>query len=458
MPTNQGSEGREAPRRRVAPAAPARATLAGLALPVDLPRSLVRLKLTTSTAGLRFVSAAQVAALLNQPVGVVQEWLETGQVSLSNRGQAVAYVPGQGRSASGPSEPGFFFFAEAHRNNYTAENTYFLGAGSNPLVPVEGERSVPSAPVSHEPCGAGFPPALWSVDVTQPTPPSISTAVWDQEVDQIAIPSLVNDPEQDFWMWQGMNTASSLSRRWLVNFELDHPARTPERDAVLEVRLFGGSDLPHRVRVNLNGIELGTGEWVGRRSATFAFGFASTVLKDFAAGEGRNTLAVVAELASAVPAGVTADQVYGDGFRVRYPRHCVARVGVFEGDAAGGEFMTVTGFRGSAPPAVLVFEVTDPRRIRFVDGVRVERDLRQDAPRTPGRRAFAPPTPRRPATWRCRRRLSPVWASLPGRCGWSRHRPCLIRPRGPATWSSRRTRSPTRRRRGRLTGITPRAS
>ena len=361
-PTDQGSEEREAPHRRVAPAAPARAFLAGPSVPVDLPRSLARVKLRTSGAGLRFVSAAEVAGALNQPVAVVQEWLEAGQVSLSNRGQAVAYVPGHGPSASGGSEPGFFFYAEAHRNNYTADNAYFLGAGSNPLVPDKAQNSLPST------------------GMTQPAPPSISTAVWEQEVDQIAIPSLVNDPEQDFWMWQGMNSASSLSRRWLVNFELDHLARAPERDAVLEVRLFGGSDLPHRVRVSLNGVEIGVGEWTGRRTATFAFQVASTALEDFAAGEGRNTLAVVAELSPAVPAGVTADQVYSDGFRVRYPRHCYARAGMFEGEAEGEGVMTVTGFRGSTPPAVHVFEVTDPRRIRPVDDVRVERDLRTDVP------------------------------------------------------------------------------
>ena len=361
-PTDQGSEGREAPRRHVAPAAPARATLASPFLPVDLPRSLARVKLTTSGAGLRFVGAAEVAAVLNQPAGVVQEWLETGQVSLSNRGQAVAYVPGHGPSAPDRGEPGFIFYAEAHRNNYTADNVYFLGAGSNPRVPAEAQDALPP------------------MDVTQPAPPSFSTAVWDQEVDQIAIPSLVSDPEQDFWMWQGMNSASSLSRRWLVNFELDHLARAPERDAVLEVRLFGGSDLPHRVRVSLNGTEVGTGEWTGRTTATFAFRFISTALKDFAAGEARNTLAVVAELSPAAPTGVTADQVYSDGFRVRYPRHCYARAGIFEGGAQGQNSMTVTGFRGSARPAVHVFDVTDPRRIRPVEGVRVERDLRTDAP------------------------------------------------------------------------------
>jgi hypothetical protein len=368
-PTDQGSEGREAPRRIVASAARPRVTLAGPSLPVDLPRSLARVKLTTSAAGLRFVSAAQVATVLSQPVGRVQEWLETGQVSLSNREHAVTYVPGHAARVPGQSEPGFFFYAEGHRNNYTAENAYFLGAGSNPLVPAADAESVLEA--------AG---SLQSTDATPFLRPSVSTAVWDQEVDQIAIPSLVSDPEQDFWMWQGMNSASSLSRRWLVNFELDHVARAPEREATLEVRLFGGSDLPHRVRVSLNGTEVGSGEWTGRTAATFALRFASTALKDYATGEGRNALAVTAELSPAVPVGVTADQVYSDGFRVRYPRHCYARAGVFEGETEGQEFMTVTGFRSPVPPDLHVFEITDVRRIRAVDEVRVARDLRTDAP------------------------------------------------------------------------------
>ena len=136
------------------------------------------IKITTTNSGMQKVTAAALASLLGQAPFGLQASISAGQVRLSNQGQPVSYLP----SADGR---GLSFYAEPLKNNYAAQNVYWLTAGAAaPVGSVDGQA-----------------PRIGTVAGGSGATASYQAAL-HLEQDLLAVPTLVQDPNQDYWMWQ----------------------------------------------------------------------------------------------------------------------------------------------------------------------------------------------------------------------------------------------------------------
>lgn len=316
-----------------------RAVPAGAVQPVDwvdLRASDVAVKLTTRGRGPRFVSAARLAALIGQPVAAVQGWIDHGELSMSNQGRSVTFIPG---GAAGLT--GLWFFAEEWVNNYTEENVYWIRGGTNRFATEDGQN----------------PPA--AVPGTYP-------ATDRREVDRIPLLSLARDAEADFWMWAGILVNQGRpSGSFATRLTLDHVARGPGQSGTLELGLYGGSATPHQVRVSLNDTPLGEHHWAGTVPSVARLEVDPDTLRDAGRGEGSNTLLIE----SVLPPGEAVSQVYVDGFRLTWNRSYFATGDAVELCASGNPVVTVPGFSG---PAVLALAIDNPRHPRLVTNLTVE--------------------------------------------------------------------------------------
>jgi hypothetical protein len=135
-------------------------------------------KIVTTNGGMQKVSAASLASLLDQAQGSIQAAIAASSFLLSNQGEPVGYlleVDGSGLS----------FYAEPLKDNYSAQNVYCLTTGA----------AVPVGSVDGQAPRVGLGRGGLSATASCP-------AVLDREQDLLAVPTLVQDPDQDYWMWQ----------------------------------------------------------------------------------------------------------------------------------------------------------------------------------------------------------------------------------------------------------------
>jgi hypothetical protein len=287
-------------------------------------------KITTTNSGIQYVTAASLASLLGQAPGSVTAAIAAGQFRLSNLGAPVGYLPNADGSA-------LSFYAEPLKNNYTAQNVYWLTtAAAVPLGSVDGQ-----APK------AGLPPGNSGATASY-------QAVLDLEQDLLAVPTLVQDPNQDYWMWQRLVAGLGMFDTAGFSFALDHLSSGGSAVAQLTVRLMGGSEATHTVQATLNGTVVGQDTWSGRVAHNTVLELSSALLV-----EGTNRLSLKA---LSDGSGVTS-QWYLNGFGLSYPRQYFANGGALEFAANSNAVITVDGF---ASPAIAVLEITDPKQPAMV--------------------------------------------------------------------------------------------
>ncbi len=290
-----------------------------------------RVKLTTQSAGLCGVSAAALGALLGQSEAAVREWIGQGNWGLLNQGRRVGGVV----SADGGT---IYFYAQAHRDNYSWENVYWLGNWTNPpVVSADGQGPKPDmtgnyqATVRQEREAASVP---WS----------LQTAVLDLT------------PEEEAWMWKKFYGILGTWYEFPVVLEQVVTSGMPA--GRLTLRVHGGTPGPHVTGVTLNDQAVGQVEWAG------ATGQVLTV--DVPAGllvEGTNWL----KLAAGRLPGVTS-QWYLNNFELNYQRQYQTRSGALEFGADNNEVVSVSGF---TQPGVTVLDVTVPTQPGVVTNVTV---------------------------------------------------------------------------------------
>jgi hypothetical protein len=283
-------------------------------------------KIVTTNSGVQCVTAASLASLLGQAPASVQAAIAAGSFRLSNQGEPVGYVPNADGSA-------LSFYAEPLKNNFTAQNVYSLTiAAAVPLGSVDGQ-----APKVGPLSGGSVAAAAYQAGL-------------DLEQDLLAVPTLVQDPNQDYWMWQRLVAGIGMFDTAGFPFALDHLSSGGSAVAQLTVRLMGGSEATHTVQVSLNGTVVGQDTWQGRAAHNTVLEIASALLM-----EGTNRLTL-----KALP-NATGDTSlwYLNGFGVKYPRQYVAKGGALEFTANSNAVITVDGFAGSA---ITVLEITDPKQ------------------------------------------------------------------------------------------------
>ncbi len=351
------SRPRVTPQREPEVTRPARqVALASPPTPINLPAGPQRVKIRTTAQGMHFLSTATLATLLNQPVATVQGWIDAGTITLSNQGQPVNYVPGLGYASATTLQPGLYFYAESlsyPHSSFTLNNIYWLQAGLNAAH----NQSVDGGNPSH-------------------VVPGTYTAQIKRETNDKQAVAVVQDPDDDLYLWTFL-TADSVADTFNTSFSVDRLERTAGTEATLAIRLYGASVTPHRVRAWLNDNLLGetTFSGMGPHWAEFTFNAeTSAALKDSAAGQGANTL----KLTALLPSGASGSRVGMDKYQLSYRRTCFADTTSrsLEAAAEGSASVTVANVASSnqsAAQTILAFDITNPRQIRAITNVRVER-------------------------------------------------------------------------------------
>jgi uncharacterized repeat protein (TIGR01451 family) len=287
-------------------------------------------KIATTNTGIQTVSAAAVAAALSEPVAAVQQRLLSGQFQLANFGRAISYLPNADGSA-------FSFYAVALKNNYTDKNVYLLQPGANPALPVANGPDASAAPAG----GASYQ----------------ATLALEQDI--LAVPTLVGDPAEDFWMWQRLVAGLAMFDMANISFVLDHVALTGAATNRLRLELLGGSEATHAIQVTLNGSVLAQDTWDGRVPHAVAVEVPSALLVS-----GTNRLSIKALKKTS---GVTS-QWYLNRVEVDYAREYAVRNGLLAFGANSNATIAITGF---ATPSVTLLDVSAPAAPQLVNNTLV---------------------------------------------------------------------------------------
>ncbi len=288
-----------------------------------------KVKIAVNENGLYYVGASEIADLLAVPVARVIDMIRLRVIELTNQGQRVAYIAGQGNQ-------GIYFYGEKMQSVYTDENVYWLVKG----------RALRMDLIN------GLGPE-----------PTSGTETFNEtlhfEGSNYALTGLFRDPQKDFWFWDYVIAGNSSLDTALFSFNVSGVANTGS--ASISLRLQGVTntdDMPdHHIKVILNGLEIGEAMWDSIREYTVDVQFSQGLLN-----EGANTLQVWALLDIGVPYSI----VYINDFDISYSRLYHAVDDKLFCDGGGNAVVTVSGFTS---PNIYLFEITNnlaPKLIRAV--------------------------------------------------------------------------------------------
>jgi Ca2+-binding RTX toxin-like protein len=302
---------RGAYRRAPAYARPTR--LRALALTPTRAKAFVRER------GIVRLSLADLALGLGATTDEAAAAVASGALALSAGGQPVAWTPlNEG--------DGIEFFGAPERTVYSDDNVYWL------------ER------------GEGI--ALESIDGTPNESPAQPSFVAETRIETDTFPAraIPIDPENDPWFSHVIS--ATIPGRETASITFDAEALVSGgAEAALSVELQGASrsalEKDHRVRVSLNGSDLGTAEWTAYERAVAHFNVPPGLLR----AEGNELV-----LSSVLPEGAEANIAYLDGVTVSYPRTFEATDDALEFVANADGPVEITGLTSDA---VRVLRVSD---------------------------------------------------------------------------------------------------
>lgn len=280
--------------------------------------------------GLYTVSADQIAAALAVTSQTAQSWINTGMVRLQQGSQPVAW-----RADSSGAR--LYFYGQAIQgvdSVYTPYNVYWLDHSSGVTMNVlRGKGPTPTTSAL---------PFQSSIHVEQNLKP---------------IPSLLTDPDADFWFWNYARAGDATLSAPQFAVPVPNPATTGT--VTLRAALQGATDLvpgnDHHARVLVNGNQVGDATWDGIAPYVLTATFDAALL----AANGNNTITV----SGILDQGVSSSLFWVNGFDVDYPRTYQATSNQLQLRGAGNPVATVSGF-SSANIAVL--DLSNPRQPQWV--------------------------------------------------------------------------------------------
>jgi uncharacterized repeat protein (TIGR01451 family) len=288
-----------------------------------------RLKLELSQEGLYRLTASEVSSATGVNAMKVKAAFDSGRVELSSAGTPVPW------KADGD---GIIFFGEAPESPYSAANVYWLDFGFGKTM-AEGWGGTPSAAT---------------------TTASQSIELYEENVFPVTV---VARADADLYYWAHMSAGDPTWGSFASSLWVDNPR---PGEAALTVLFQSTTSTPaaneHRVRLSLNGVDLGTTVWDGAAGQRGVFTVPAGVLEN-----GTNHVEMTAELVPGVPYSV----VLVDGFELEYPRlhRALGDRLLLATDSAAP--VSVDGFSSSE---IGVVDVTDPKSPRWLEGVTVTPD------------------------------------------------------------------------------------
>ena len=279
--------------------------------------------------GLYFLGSPELAALFGQPQAKIEELIAKGSLSLTLRGQPVAWLPD---AAGKKTANGLYFYGQAIDSLYSAENAYRLVFGKGLLMTPEPVTTAGAA-------AASFANAA--------------------HLEQNAFPATVLplDPESDYWFWDFVQAGDPTFGS--KTFAFDAVGLATPGAASLTVNLQGATAAgvagEHHATVTLNGTALGETHFTGITAASATFAVDPALLQP--AG---NHVAVGGALDPGVPYSI----FYVDSFDLSYPRAFRAQGDALAFRAATGA-VSVGGF---SSPAVRILDLADALHPRLVTG------------------------------------------------------------------------------------------
>ncbi len=279
-----------------------------------------RIKITVTDNGIYYIAAQNISSLMGISLEKVSSLIGRGNLSLSNKGKQVAYLPADNNA-------GLYFYGTRIDSLYTKENIYWLDKGKGAFMTVREHAG--------------------------PEPSSVETSFTETmhiEEDAVSWETLFDDPDADYWFWDQIFASKSYTDPPRT-FTFQAPGLAiPQTTATLRANLFGASDAgvanDHHVVISLNG-QSAESWWSGLTPHTFT--------TTFSLNPGENTLTVQGK----ADKGVSSSFVLIDSFDVTYQRLYEAdgdRL-FFSGD--GNQPITVGGF---SSPDIMVFDLTNPLR------------------------------------------------------------------------------------------------
>ena len=311
-----------------------------------------RVKVAVGERGLYYLDGSEIANLLGLSVADVQKLVGRHRLSLSNRGQGVAWL-------RGPMNQGLYFYGEAIESIYTTENIYWVEIGKGLKI----KKKKKGKKQGHKgKKGAG--------DGT-------FTETLHLEEDRFAGTVVSTDPESDFWYWDYIvaGHVSDGSRKFVI---YSPGVAVGGGEARLTVHLYGATTTgvpgEHHVLVRINGYDVGESHWEGIQGHAATLPLPQSYLE-----EGENTI----ELSGQLNAGVPRSIFYIDGFDLTYERRYEASGPTFFFRSEDHRMLSVDGL---PHPSISIFDLSDPRHPGQVKKVSVT------ATASSYRASFVPPT------------------------------------------------------------------
>ena len=305
-------------------------------------------KITTTNYGLQYVSATNLATLLGQPVVSVQAAIAQGLFRLTVSGQPVTYL-------FAPDTSNLLFYAEAHKDNYSTNNIYWLTSQTNGTVGFQNGQS--PAPTNN---------SIWY------------PAVQNYWKDSIYKPNLLVNPEDDPWMWQLLKSGFSGYDTFTDSIVIDHLSQGTNRAAQISINLWGGVDnVTHIVQLALGSTNniMGQQSWYGITQTNAIISISSTSLVS-----GANNLILKAIYNN----GPIHSLWYLNSFTLSYPRTYTALNGLIDFTANSNAVITVDGFTSTN---ITLLDVTNPKQPMLVTNLTI------DQPASTYRVSFVPAGP-----------------------------------------------------------------
>jgi uncharacterized repeat protein (TIGR01451 family) len=291
-----------------------------------------RLKLSVTQEGLYYLPAGDIAEAMGLHERNIRRRIRQNRISLSHRGQPVAYAPDDGNS-------GILFYGQGLDSLYTKENIYWLSLGRGVRIgEVDGEGPAPAGE------------NLTFTDVIH------------AEEDKMIMPVLFDDPVADCWFWDVIVSGDPIYGTKTLAVFANDPGTSPTVAASLAVNLHGFTDTKHHVIISINGADIGEETWEGAEPRTVVLDFDQRLLQN-----GVNNIAVRGILDPDVPY----DIYLIDSFDMTYERLYRASDNALICRGDEHPVVTISGFSGSD---ILLYEVSDPLNPKSLQSTTITRD------------------------------------------------------------------------------------